>query len=216
MSDDFLKNIRDDHHNFDKGRLEYNVHNNPLEFFKIWFKEAYDSEQQEPHALVVSTVDENGQPSSRVVYLKEVTDEGVIFYTNYLSQKGSDLKENPKVAGLLFWNKLERQVRIEGEAVKVSPEKSDAYFNSRPRGSQLGAWASNQSEELVERDELEQRTKEFSEKFPDKVPRPPHWGGYLLKPTRFEFWQGRKSRLHDRIVFDLQTDASWKIFRKNP
>lgn len=216
MSEDFLKNIRDDHHSFDKGELKDAVGENPTEFFKTWFKEAYDSDQPEPHALVVSTVDETGQPSSRVVYLKEVTDEGFIFYTNYLSQKGEELASNPKMAGLLFWNTLERQVRIEGEAIKVSSEKSDLYFNSRPRGSQLGAWASKQSEELEDRADLEKRTIELDKKYPNDVPRPPHWGGYLLKATRFEFWQGRKSRLHDRIVFDLQPDNSWKIFRKNP
>ncbi len=213
--EDFLQAMRDDHHSFDKGVLSDHVGNDPFAFFRVWYKEAFDSTQAEPHAMSITTVDELHKPSSRIVYLKELIDEGFVYYTNYASQKGKDLLKNPNSCALFFWNVLERQVRIEGITVKVDEATSDAYFASRPRGSQLGAWASQQSELLESRELLETRLLELNERFPEEVPRPPHWGGYILVPEKIEFWQGRPSRLHDRIVFEKQND-SWAVFRKNP
>ena len=213
--DDFLEAIRNDHHNFDKGKLSDHFGDNPLDLFKRWYKEAFDSTQAEPHAMSLSTVSQEGKPSSRIVYLKELAEDGFVFYTNYKSEKGKDLKSNPNACILFFWNVLEREVRIEGIAKKVSAELSDEYFASRPRGSQLGAWASYQSEVLEDREELENRIVELAKKYPNEVPRPPHWGGFVIEPQKVEFWQGRPSRLHDRIVYEKKED-SWTIYRKNP
>ena len=149
------------------------------------------------------------------MYLKELTDESFVFYTNYNSHKGQDLEKNTNASMLFFWPGNERQIRIEGTVEKVSDTISDAYFSTRPRGSQVGAWASHQSDVLIERSVLEERVGEIAAKFPDFVPRPPHWGGYLLKPRLIEFWQGRPSRLHDRIIFEKENNE-WKIYRKNP
>ena len=213
--DDFLEAIRNDHHNFDKGKLSDHFGDNPSELFKKWYKEAFDSAQAEPHAMSLSTVSEDGKPTSRIVYLKELAEDGFVFYTNYKSEKGKHLESNPNACILFFWNVLEREVRIEGKATKVSAELSDEYFASRPRGSQLGAWASYQSDVLEERAELELRLIELAKKYPNEVPRPPHWGGYVIEAQKLEFWQGRPSRLHDRIVFEKEKD-SWTIYRKNP
>ena len=213
--DDFLEAIRNDHHNFDKGKLSDHFGDNPLELFKKWYKEAFDSAQAEPHAMSLSTVSEDGKPTSRIVYLKELAEDGFVFYTNYKSEKGKHLESNPNACILFFWNVLEREVRIEGKATKVSAELSDEYFASRPRGSQLGAWASYQSDVLEDRAELELRLIELAKKYPNEVPRPPHWGGYVIEAQKLEFWQGRPSRLHDRIVFEKEKD-SWNIYRKNP
>lgn len=214
--DDFLEQIRNDHHNFDKGVLSGHVGTEPFAFFRKWYEEAFaQQEQSEPHAMSVTTVSAEDRPSSRIVYLKELTDEGFVYYTNYDSQKGHELAENPYSCALFFWSALERQVRVEGKTVKVDAAASDAYFATRPRGSQLGAWASHQSEMLESREVLEMRIEELSKRFPGEVPRPPHWGGYVLIPERIEFWQGRPSRLHDRIVFE-KTDNQWMVFRKNP
>jgi pyridoxamine 5'-phosphate oxidase len=213
--DDFLDAIRNDHHNFDKGKLSDHFGDNPLELFKKWYKEAFESTQAEPHAMSLSTVSAEGKPTSRIVYLKELAEDGFVFYTNYKSEKGKHLESNPHVSILFFWNVLEREVRIEGKATKVSAALSNEYFASRPRGSQLGAWASHQSDVLEDRSELELRLIELAEKYPNEVPRPPHWGGYVIEAQKLEFWQGRPSRLHDRIVFEKEND-SWEIYRKNP
>ncbi len=213
--EDFLAAIRNDHHNFDKGKLSDHFGDNPLILFKKWYKEAFDSIQAEPHAMSLSTVSEAGKPTSRILYLKELAEDGFVFYTNYNSEKAKNLVANPNACILFFWNVLEREVRIEGVATKVSTALSDEYFASRPRGSQLGAWASHQSDVLENRDELEQRLIELDKKYPNEVPRPPHWGGFVIEPQKMEFWQGRPSRLHDRIVFEKEND-SWKIYRKNP
>jgi pyridoxamine 5'-phosphate oxidase len=216
--DDFLKQIRDDHHNFDKGQLNDLIGNDPFAFFHQWFKEAYEAKQPEDNAFVLSTVNENFQPSSRILYLKELDEQGFIFYTNYSSQKGSELSLHPKASMLFFWHQLERQVRIEGLVEKIDSSISDAYFASRPRASKLGAWASHQSQSLENRDELMVRLEKLAALYPDEVPRPPHWGGYKLIPTQIEFWQGRPSRLHDRLVFERASvwSSDWKLFRKNP
>ena len=213
--DDFLEAIRNDHHNFDKGKLSDHFGDNPLNLFRNWYKEAFDSIQAEPHAMSLSTVSEAGKPTSRIVYLKELAEDGFVFYTNYNSEKAKNLESNPNACILFFWNVLEREVRIEGIATKVSADRSDEYFASRPRGSQLGAWASYQSDVLEDRSELELRLIELAKKYPNEVPRPPHWGGFVIEPLKLEFWQGRPSRLHDRIVFEKEND-SWKIYRKNP
>lgn len=213
--EDFLEELRNDHSDFDLGRLEEVFGNNPFDVFNKWMKHAVDSKCPEPNACVISTVDASGQPSGRIVYLKELLDGQFIFYTNYHSHKGKDLEQNPNVSMLFFWPVLQQQIRIEGTCEKVEEAVSDAYFLSRPRGSQIGAWASFQSEELDARADLEKRFHEFAEKFPNEVPRPPHWGGYAVIPERVEFWQGRPSRLHDRIVFK-RSGSGWEIVRLNP
>lgn len=213
--EDFLEQIKNDHREFDHGKLEGFFGNRPFDLFNEWYKEAFDSGQLEPNAFVLSTVDDQLRPSSRVLYLKELTGESFVFYTNYNSHKGKDLEGNPNASMLFFWPGKERQIRIDGTVEKVSDETSDEYFATRPRGSQVGAWASSQSELLEDRDVLENRVVEFAARFPAMVPRPPHWGGYHLKARVVEFWQGRPSRLHDRIVFELENDI-WNIYRKNP
>lgn len=213
--DQFLQNIRDDHHNFDKGQISDHVPNNPNLFFHDWYKTAFESTENEPNAMVLSTVNEENKPSSRILYLKELNEEGLIFFTNYNSQKGKDLLKNQNASLLFFWPTLERQIRVEGRVEKTSQEISNNYFDTRPKESQLGAWASHQSELLETRIELENRLRDLLQKYPNQVPRPPHWGGYVLKPNRFEFWQGRPSRLHDRIVYEKEA-FHWNIYRLNP
>ncbi|PKV75560.1 pyridoxamine 5'-phosphate oxidase [Pontibacter ramchanderi] len=196
---------------------EESVSNDPLDQFKVWLNEAILSEVLEPTALVLSTVAASGRPSARVVLLKEVSSDGFVFFTNYESRKGRELAEQPFASMTFFWAELERQVRIEGTIERVSGEVSDVYFHSRPRGSQIGAWASPQSQEIGSREVLEQTEAKYEQDFAslDVVPRPAHWGGYVLKPERIEFWQGRPNRLHDRIVFE-QADKQWTRKRLAP
>ncbi|MCB0739106.1 MAG: pyridoxamine 5'-phosphate oxidase [Bacteroidetes bacterium] len=186
-----------------------------MEQFNVWFNEALKAEVLEPNAMTLATASSNGSPSCRVVLLKGV-DNGFVFFTNYLSRKGSHLLENPNACLNFFWPELERQVRIEGSVEKVSALESDDYYNSRPFGSQIGAWASPQSQKIEGRELLEQRVEELQKEFSeDTIKRPEHWGGFRLRPDFVEFWQGRPSRLHDRICYLLENDR-WNRFRVAP
>lgn len=188
----------------------------PIAQFRLWFNAALQANVPEPNAMYVSTVTEEGRPDGRIVLLKDILDTGFVFYTNYESRKGKELTSHPFAAITFFYQELERQVRIEGRVEKVSPEQSDDYFNSRPRGSQLGAWVSNQSSVIENRDVLATRQRELEARFADQpVPRPPHWGGYQVIPDLIEFWQGRPSRLHDRIRYRKEND-NWIIERLAP
>lgn len=212
---EFLELLKNDHHQFDQGKLEDFLGVEPMKPMALWLKEAIEKNVHEPNAISVSTIGEDGFPISRIVYLKDLMEEGLVFYTNYSSAKGKAIERNPNVHILIFWPELERQISIKGYAERVPSEMSDAYFESRPWGSKIGAWASHQSETLDSRKELEDRVHEYAEKFPDDVPRPDHWGGYLVRPVEVEFWQGRRSRLHDRIVY-RKSESRWEIFRRNP
>ncbi|MGX1754173.1 pyridoxamine 5'-phosphate oxidase [Sphingobacterium sp. NPDC055346] len=196
---------------------ESDVQKKPIEQFQKWFDEAMSSQVTEPTAMVVSTVSENGYPSSRVVLLKDIKTEGLSFFTNYNSRKGQEIIQNPHVSALFFWPELQRQVRFEAEVEKLPKADSDEYFSIRPRGSQIGAIASPQSAIIPDRETLEKRVAEVEKEMENikEVPRPEFWGGFLLKPVRVEFWQGRGSRLHDRIVY-IKDDGNWTINRLAP
>lgn len=195
---------------------ETDVDSNPILQLEQWLSEAIEAEVLEANAMMVATVDGSGQPSARVVLLRELTQSGLAFYTNYESRKGQDLLNNPKVSATFFWPELERQVRIEGECFRMTEEESDAYFSSRPAGSRLGAWASPQSQELPNRASLDDRYSEIEKKFQGKeITRPPFWGGYRIAPHHIEFWQGRASRLHDRIRFQRDQEG-WTVSRLAP
>jgi pyridoxamine 5'-phosphate oxidase len=168
------------------------------------------------NAMTLATVDAQGQPSARMVLLKGLDARGFIFYTNYQSRKGLNLATNPHAALVFYWPHLERQVCVTGKVAPLPSAESDAYFRSRPRGSRIGAWASDQSRVVRDRVELEQQSERIERQYPAEVPRPPHWGGYVLAPDRIEFWQGRPNRLHDRFCYTMQTDNSWKIDRLFP
>lgn len=188
----------------------------PFVQLENWLQQAINSDEEEPTAMVVSTVDADLQPHARVVLLKELTQEGLVFFTNYSGNKGRQLAENPKVSVLFFWQSLERQVRITGTAEKTPDAVSDAYFQSRPLESRLGAWVSEQSTVIASPEILTERFETFRQRFGEEVPRPMHWGGYLIKPTTFEFWQGRPSRLHDRLFYSPDEKGGWKIERLAP
>jgi len=195
---------------------EGDVNSDPLEQFQKWFDEAIEAEVIEPNAMTLSTVSAEGQPTGRVVLLKGIKADGFQFYTNYGSQKGREISDNPKAGLTFFWAELERQVRIDGELEKLSDEENDKYFHSRPRGSRLGALVSPQSEPIEDRKWLEKRLEEVETEHRGKEPaRPETWGGYVLKPCRIEFWQGRPSRLHDRIEYRLSNNK-WHIRRLAP
>ncbi len=212
---DYLDKLRDDHHEFINGNFEDITGGNPFELFELWFNEAVEKPELEPNAFVLSTVNTEHQPTSRIVYLKQIFEQQFVFFTNYNSQKGIEIAGNSRVSMLFFWPLLSRQVRIEGVCTKTTALVSDIYFNSRPRSSQIAAWASHQSEILNSRDELDQRVLDLNARFKEEVPRPEHWGGYQIKPTQIEFWQGRPSRLHDRLIL-TEDNGYWVAQRKNP
>jgi pyridoxamine 5'-phosphate oxidase len=207
---------------------EADVASNPIDQFTRWWNEAVASQIDEVNAMTLATVNAAGVPAARIVLLKGYNPNGFIFFTNYESDKGKNLAQNPNAALVFFWKELERQIRIEGTVQKVSAEESDRYFNSRPASSRIGAWASPQSAVIENRLVIEQNVERYSSIFAnDSIERPDHWGGYIVKPTSIEFWQGRSSRLHDRIRYkletsdynaatDTRTDANWKIERLAP
>ncbi|MDX1941577.1 MAG: pyridoxamine 5'-phosphate oxidase [Saprospiraceae bacterium] len=190
----------------------------PVDQFEKWFQEALNAGVPEPNAMTLATCTSEGRPSARIVLLKSFDEQGFSFYTNYNSRKGQDFTQNPYAALVFWWVELERQVRIEGRVEKVLPEQSIEYFQSRPKGSQIGAWASPQSQVIADRAELEQKVAALQEQYEksEVLPRPEHWGGYLVRPDLLEFWQGRSNRLHDRIQYRLQEDKNWKIERLAP
>jgi pyridoxamine 5'-phosphate oxidase len=191
---------------------------NPIRQFQKWLDEVRASgvSEQDATSMTLATATKDGRPSARIVLLKSFDDQGFVFFTNYQSQKGNELNENPRGALLFYWPGLWRQVRIEGEAEKTSAAESEEYFQSRPLGSRLGAWASNQSEVIESRKTLEARFAELRERLAEKIPRPEHWGGYRVKPNSIEFWQGRDNRLHDRLRYRREEDGGWVIERLAP
>lgn len=211
-------NLADLRQSYSMGSLDVNdVYPEPIAQFRKWFEEVLAAQLPEPNAMHLSTVAADGRPAGRIVLLKDLTEAGFAWYTNYHSRKGQELTVHPYAALTFFWVELERQVRIEGTVTKVSEAESDAYFASRPRGSQLGAWTSTQSETIPDRAFLERREQAYQERFADQpIPRPPHWGGYRLLPDYVEFWQGRPSRLHDRIAYQRQAEGTWTLGRLSP
>ncbi|MHA8066941.1 pyridoxamine 5'-phosphate oxidase [Aquirufa sp. ROCK2-A2] len=202
--------------NYQKGELlESQVNPNPMEQFRIWFQEAVNAKIAEPNAMFLSTLGQNARISGRIVLLKSAT-HGFTFFTNYFSKKGADLNHHPQASLTFFWGELERQIRIEGHVQKLESSLSEEYFQQRPRESQLGAWVSEQSSKIDSREILEKRFQELKEQYEGKIiPKPAHWGGYELIPDYLEFWQGRPSRLHDRVVYEL-VNGIWEIGRLAP
>jgi len=199
-----------------QGLSEGDTDANPFRQFQVWFDQALAAQLLEPNAMTLATA-VAGKPSARIVLLKQFDDRGFVFYTNYHSRKGQELAQNPWAALVFWWADLERQVRIEGQVEKVSERESDEYFHSRPWGSRLGAWASDQSQVIGDRHLLEQRLAELEQKYQDQeIPRPPHWGGYRLVPTAIEFWQGRPKRLHDRLCYYRLENGNWQVKRLSP
>lgn len=197
--------------------LETGVADDPFVQFDSWWDDAVKSELNEINAMTLATASATGMPSARIVLLKSVSEAGFVFFTNYNSQKGKELEENPRACLVFFWKELERQIRITGMVQKVSVEESDEYFNSRPEGSRIGAWASPQSSVIESREIIEINIANYARQFAKgEIARPPHWGGYIVIPSVIEFWQGRPNRLHDRIQYSKITDGSWKIERLAP
>ena len=213
-----MQSIADIRREYTKASLDVStVSSNPFEQFRKWFDEAVQSEVPEPNAMNVATVNENGRPASRIMLLKGVERERFLFFTNYQSDKGKALENNAACALTFFWPELERQVRIEGTATRIDDKRSEEYFQSRPRSSQVGAWASPQSTVIANREILEERFRQMEEKFKDAtvLPKPKQWGGFEVDAFSIEFWQGRQSRLHDRIRF-TKVDGAWQIHRLSP
>ncbi len=197
--------------------LENDVAPEPMLQFDRWWQQVINAQVVEPNAMTLATASSDGLPSARIVLLKGFDQNGFVFFTNYHSYKGIQLQENPKACLVFFWKELERQVRVVGLVKKMDPEESDEYFHSRPIGSQLGAWASPQSQVIEDRNWLDNQYLKIAEQFrEEKIERPPHWGGYVVQPVIVEFWQGRPSRLHDRIQYTLKEGGAWKIERLAP
>ncbi|HEU4710773.1 MAG TPA: pyridoxamine 5'-phosphate oxidase [Pyrinomonadaceae bacterium] len=196
---------------------ERTVEQNPIKQFQIWFDDAIAAGLPLPEAMNLATATPEGRPSSRMVLLKQVDDDGFVFFTNYHSAKAAQLESNPYAALVFYWAQLERQVRVEGKVERTSVQESAAYFDTRPRESQIGAWASPQSNVIADREVLEARARELEEYYRDReIECPGHWGGYRLRPDRIEFWKGRIGRMHDRLLYERLTDGSWTIKRLAP
>jgi pyridoxamine 5'-phosphate oxidase len=192
------------------------VDHDPVVQFHVWFENAIDADLHEPNAMILATATGEGKPSARTVLLKGYDERGFVFYTNYEGRKAGELETNPECALLFYWGELERQVRVEGTVSRISEQESDAYFASRPRGSRLGAWASQQSRPVEHRSVLEERIRALEAEYEGReIPRPPFWGGYRVEPEEIEFWQGRESRLHDRLVYRRE-DGAWRMERLQP
>lgn len=214
LTKEMIQSLRQDYRSaqFD----EADADKNPIKQFEKWFTEALNAQLYEPNVMTLATADKNGKPNARIVLLKGFSESGFSFYTNYLSQKGKELKKNPYACLVFFWAELERQVRIEGRVEKLDKETSEAYFHSRPIGSQIGAIASPQSQVIPSRAILEEKVNQLTNTYENKtVPKPAHWGGYIVKPTSIEFWQGRPSRLHDRLKYDF-INGTWQRERLAP
>lgn len=212
---DFIQNKRTEY--ISNTLAEDKVGNDPYKLFEQWMNEAILSEIAEANAMNLATISSEGKPSARIVYLRGFSPAGLIFYTNYGSRKGIELREKRFASVNFYWQPLERQVRVEGKVYKISDKESDDYFASRPRESQISAWASHQSNIISGRHEIERSVIEITKKFEDKpVTRPPFWGGLCLKPDYFEFWQGRENRLHDRIMYEADNNNNWSIYRLSP
>lgn len=214
LTKEMLQNLRQDYRTAQLN--ESDASKNPIKQFEKWFGDALNAQLYEPNVMTLATADKNGRPSARIVLLKGFDENGFNFYTNYLSQKGKELKKNPYACLVFFWPELERQVRIEGKVEKLDKENSEKYFHSRPQGSQIGAIVSPQSQVIANREILETKAAELTALYQDKtIPKPAHWGGYVVKPTAIEFWQGRPSRLHDRLKYEL-VNGKWLINRLAP
>jgi len=210
-----LESIRKDYRLQSLSEKDVDAH--PVNQFEVWWAQAIESNIDEPNAMTLATATSTGQPSARIVLLKGIRNNGFIFFSNYQSRKGRQIADNPFVSLVFFWKELERQVRIEGNIARISDKESDEYFSTRPLESRIGAWSSPQSEVIMSREILEKNVADYSEKFGTQhIPRPPHWGGYIVTPVLVEFWQGRPGRLHDRLQYSLDANAGWKIERLAP